>query len=237
MDIVNGKRFLEASGLNLFTVLAVDALPVSCREPLNGLDLDLQEYSSLVLMGSAGSPFWDRIQEEGVNSDHPFDERSRVLARLFVKNYLGNVGAELIYPSSLTVPLIELGNHAGWSFPSPMGLGIHRIYGTWFAFRAVLLIAATLPATKFVANSESPCLACIEKPCVRQCPASAVDAQGSFDVQSCTAYRQQENSRCQDRCLARMACPVGQKFQYRMPQMQYHARRSLESILKYNQKS
>ncbi|MFC1664350.1 hypothetical protein ACFL17_01805 [Pseudomonadota bacterium] len=237
MDLLGGRKFLDASGLNLFAVLAVDELPVSSRRALNSLNLDLQRYSSLVLIGSAGSSFWDQIQAQGLDGDHPFDDRSRELAWKFVKNYVGDVGAELVYPSSIPLPLIELGNHAGWSFPSQLGLGIHEIFGTWFSFRAVLLLAMKIPATKPVDNSESPCLSCISKPCVRQCPASAVKRQGAFNVRLCTSYRQQKKSHCQDRCLARIACPLGQNFQYSLSQMQYHARRSLASIINYSQKS
>ena len=237
MDLVNGQRFLEACGLNLFAVLAVDELSESCREGLDRLDLGLHQYSSLVLMGSAGRQFWDQLQAKGMHSDHPIDDRSRDLAWKFARNYAGGAGAELIYPSSMPIPLIELGRLAGWSQPSQLGLGIHEKFGTWFAFRAVLLITANLPRTKLPAHFVSACLGCAEKPCVRQCPVGAVNAHDTFGLHNCIRYRQQENSRCQDRCLSRSVCPVGYEFQYSVPQMQYHARRSLASILKYNQNS
>jgi len=235
MNLENGKRFLDASGLNLFAVLAVDGLPTSCRGLLLDLGLDLEKYSSLVLMGNAGTEFWDQIQGKELNINHPFDTHSTALATHFSENFLGDIRTEIIYPSSLPIPLIELGKHAGWSSPSQLGLGIHPSYGTWFAFRVVLLVAAKLPATNLNAGTESPCLNCIEKPCVEICPAT--DAHDDFDVHACVDYRQQAKSQCQDRCLARIACPVGIKFQYKIPQMQYHARRSLASILKYQRSS
>lgn len=237
MDLENGKQFLDASGLNLFAVLAVDRLPTSCSGPLLETGLDLGKYLSLVLIGNAGTKFWDQIQAQIQNVDHPFDTRSVALATQFAKDYLGDIRIELIYPSSLPLPLMEFGKLAGWSNPSQLGLGIHPSYGTWFAFRAIMLVAAKLPATNLKTEAESPCLNCIQKPCVEICPASATDAHNDFDVHACVDYRQQAKTQCQDRCLARIACPVGIKFQYKITQMQYHARRSLASILKYQRSS
>jgi ferredoxin len=69
------------------------------------------------------------------------------------------------------------------------------------------------------------------KPCVKQCPVNALTDQGDYDWKLCFNYRKQKHSLCQDRCLARMACPVAQQHAYTLEQIQYHYNLSRKHLL------
>jgi ferredoxin len=130
--------------------------------------------------------------------------------------------------SEFVIPLQQLGEAAGWSYPSPLGSGISPVYGVWFAYRAAFLIDADLPLV-YEEPAPAPCDSCLDKPCIQSCPVGAAQP-GAFDIEGCAGHRLGPDSPCADRCLARMACPYFPEQRYSLEQIRYHYGRSLESL-------
>ncbi len=68
------------------------------------------------------------------------------------------------------------------------------------------------------------------------CPAGAVTLETGFDVDACSVYRIGEESPCADKCLARLACPVGTEHTYGEAQMRHHYASGLESIRRWHKR-
>ena len=197
-------------------------------------------------MGHGGRALWPHVEHEAVmvqakmggqaavsgDIDHPIDAYAcRVITEILEEDLKGQ-RFEIIYPAGHTghpfYGLQDLGVVAGWHHTSPFLVGINPVWGSWYAYRAVVLTnshyqPASMPA------SPSPCSACRTDDCVVACPVGAVSRDG-FDMETCLQYRQTDGSHCQDKCLARMACPVGREHRYRQPQMSYHYHRSLSML-------
>ncbi len=214
-----GFQFLAAGGLNLAAVLDCAALPAELRAMMTAVPLE--RYQRLVLLGHGGRRLWEVLQESEQAASDPVDTYSRNLAQQFARDYLGDPETYWLYPNTPhLVPLQRLGALAGWSHPSPLGLGISPEFGVWFAYRAAFLVAANVPLHHAIPQP-SPCDRCADKPCISTCPVGAVQ-MGAFDVSGCWAYRTQPQSPCADRCHARMACPYFPEHRYSLPQIQYH---------------
>ncbi len=228
----SGQAYLQQQGLNLYAVFDCKTLPPEIKTQILQNDIDLESYARLVLLGNGGSDFWTALQRAEIQSEHPVDDFSIQVTQHFVDTYLGETQSLLLYPSEHFVPLQQLGTLAGWSHPSPLGLGINPKYGVWFAYRTAFLTTAPLPITP-VAPSSSPCDSCQDKPCITACPGQAVQGVGNFSIPACATYRVTDNSACADCCLSRMACPIGPEHRYDLEQIQYHYRYALNSIRLY----
>ena len=232
-----GRGFLDRNGINLLAVFDTHALAPELIAPLTAAGIDHAAFASLVLFGAGGRRFWDCLQDRlrvgDMHTDDPVDAFSAQLAQSFLAHYLGVTTWFQVYPGPIPVPLQKLGALAGWSHPSPLGVGIHPRFGTWFAYRGAYLIAGALPATPW-GTSEAPCAACVGKPCVRACPVGAVRVGGRFELEACIRQRLLPASSCETRCLSRLACPVGVAHRYTEEQLAYHGRRSIESIRRYS---
>ncbi len=219
MNIERGFQFLAAGGLNLAAVFDCAMLPTNMLTMTD--DVPWNAYQRLVLVGHGGRRMWEALQEKGMAENDPVDSYSRDLTQQFIHRYLDNPKTYWLYPSTPhLVPLQQLGALAGWSHPSPLGLGISPVFGVWFAYRAAFLVDADLPLRQ-VLHRPSPCDSCVDKPCISTCPVGAVK-MGAFDVAGCWGYRSQPQSPCQDRCLSRMACPYFPEHRYSLAQIQYH---------------
>ena len=204
------------------------------------------EIRSVALIGNSGRRLWnclpDVTGQEHLVDDYSCREVSRVLTK-----YLGETGWAILYPdrSGNTVPPLQyLGGRAGWHHPSPLGSGIHPQHGLWFAYRAVVVFAFELPESRLSvlhtadtnngnASGASPCVSCIDQPCIRSCPASALGIDRAPDLNACAGFRSAEQSPCAERCLARESCPVGVQSRYVDEQINYHYRQSLESLRRW----
>lgn len=215
------KLFLNERGFNLVAVLDCTQLPVDLQHQLAAEGLPVADYPRLVLMGSSGSSIWDHLQREWMERANPFDEYSVAVAEQFIHQCLDDAPSQLFYPGPSRVSLIRLGELAGWSHPSPLGLGINPEFGLWFAYRAAFVTAAPLPVTE-APQSMHPCESCSDKPCISACPAGAVSPNSAFDITACYTFRVSSNASCVDRCHSRMACPIGREYQYPLGQIQHH---------------
>jgi epoxyqueuosine reductase len=124
-----------------------------------------------------------------------------------------------------------LGALAGWHQSSPFWVGVDAEWGSWFAYRAVVLTDTALPVTPR-RERVSPCLTCADTPCVRACPAGALanGAMESCRLLACLNHRVQPASPCQDRCQARNACPIGVAHRYTDEQTAYHYLQSMPAV-------
>ena len=244
-----GAATLAAQGLNLSAVVLVASLPAAMIAPLDQAGHDLAPARRLVLLGNGGRTFWRALTADRAATkraptehpaEHPVDTFSLHLAREFVVHCGGNPddprSMEVLYPAPVEQPfplsLQALGEFVHWVHPSPLGLGIHPEFGLWNAYRAAFLTDLPLPVT-VAAPHASPCSACQEKPCVTTCPAAAVDPEVGLDLWGCSHFRLTPDSPCTERCLARLACPVGADQRYHADQIAYHYSHSLATIGAY----
>ncbi|MCB0129437.1 MAG: hypothetical protein KDD78_01250 [Caldilineaceae bacterium] len=249
----SGAATLAAQGLNLIAVVPMASLPAAMIAPLDQAGHDLAAARRLVLLGNGGRAFWHALTADQAATkrpptehpaehptEHPVDSFSLHLAREFVVHCGGNPddprSMEMLYPAPAEQPfplsLQALGEFVNWVHPSPLGLGIHPEFGLWNAYRAAFLTDLPLPVT-VAAPHASPCAACQEKPCVTTCPAAAVEAEAGLDLWGCSHFRLVTDSPCAERCLARLACPVGADHRYRADQIAYHYSHSLATIRAY----
>lgn len=221
---------LVAHGINLHAVFDLDALPDDIQAALRGCCDDLSRYRQLILFGHGGRQLWQSVAPliaAGESAD-PIDTYSQQqVAAWWAARYPG-LPYRVLYPGDAPVPLQRLGALAGWHHGSPFRVGINAQWGSWFAYRVLMLVdSAFAPTPKMV--GDPPCASCVSRPCVSACPAQAMAGDG-FAFEACVQYRLQPDSACRDRCLARQACPVGIEHRYDEAQLQYHYLRSLRSI-------
>lgn len=232
MNVAQGKKMLSEQGLNMLAILRAEMLPTTLGSALKETGIELQDYSSLILIGHSGNTMWQRLQERGDEGKAPVDEFSIFYAKLFVHKYLDGCEYIVLYPGELPIPLQQLGAIAGWHHSSPLGLGVNKTYGPWFGYRAALLVRTKLPVLVDQLG-ESPCTQCADKPCISTCPANALSYSELPNISSCVDYRMRERSPCELQCLARLACPVGTEFRYSDEQLNYFYGRSITAIKAY----
>jgi epoxyqueuosine reductase len=222
------EKLLEL-GFNLQATFLFAHLPGELRHEITRREPESARFQHLILLANGGPVFWQNMKRDpGVKVEEP-DPVDNYTTRV-VRNFFGN-DAIIVYPRNRMIPLRALGKLAGWHHDSPLGLGIHPIFGLWFAYRAVIMSHAifTPVADAIDGRSESPCESCRDKPCITACPASAVIESG-FEVQRCSDYRMEPDSSCQSRCISRLACPVGRAHRYVPDQMAYHYHHSIAAI-------
>lgn len=215
---------LNAQGLNLQAVFNVQDLPA---DVLNTLPQQENSYRQLLLIGHGGTLLWQQLALHGMAGEHPVDDFSQAQVAAWLDCEQAGSAYRFVYPGPTTIGLQRLGMLAGWHHASPFMVGINHQWGSWFAYRAVVLADTHFPPTPPL-NSPSPCSSCATRICVGQCPAKALD-QG-YDLRACLDYRLQPDSACRDRCLARNSCPVGEAHRYSDAQISYHYGLSMKAI-------
>lgn len=238
LDVPAIQAELGDSGLNLLNVFSLKTIAESMPE-----FEALEHYSHLLLIGSAGTDLWANLPRKYLDDgDDPVDSYSIDCVQTCLNGHLSQSQWSMLYPelsandaaAGFSVPLQKLGKLAGWHHPSPLGIGINGTHGLWFAYRVVVVIDANVPgAVEGNISSGSPCLSCEAKPCLSHCPAEALKADQPPDLNVCVTHRLAEDSSCASTCLARLACPVGLRFQYSEPQMAYFYDRSLASVRRW----
>lgn len=219
---------LDAVGLNLQAVFNLDDLPADIVGRLRGLDAPASRYRQLILVGHAGKALWEAVQASGRVSADPIDAFSVQQVAQWLDANLAGCACEIIYPGNTPVGLQTLGRIAGWHHPSPFMVGINEAWGSWYAYRVVVLAASDLPPSTPL-PSRSPCDSCLARPCVSSCPAGAL-ASGVFALDRCLAYRQTAASSCAATCLARVSCPVGAAHRYDDAQLAHTYSISLRTV-------
>lgn len=239
---------LEQQGFNLCAAIACASIKQTIESE------EIPDHGRLLLFAAAGGQLWKLLLDDLNANDpetgaasvaatgkrkrpqwqaadtHVVDDFSSKRVLRAAAEFLSSYRCQLLYPGDTKILLPALGEYLGWSHQSPLGLGIHPQFGLWFAYRVLCWTDAPIDVNSDIDSQSSPCASCQDKPCVRVCPAGAVSANSSFDLKSCAEFRLQENSICADRCLARLACPVGTSYQHSQEQHGYHQMRSLAGL-------
>ena len=216
---------LDAHGLNLQADFDVQDLPADVRATLP-VD-SIAPFRQLLLVGNYGGALWQQLKSAEMAGEDPIDTFSRKHITAWLRRHMPKARFHVVYPGPQFIGLQQLGTLAGWHHPSPFMVGINAQWGSWFAYRAAVLLDADLPCTPLL-TGHSPCESCVARPCVSSCPAGALS--GSFNLSACLGYRQQPQSACRDRCLARNNCPVGEGDRYTDAQIAYHYGHSMAVI-------
>ena len=231
MDNVPLQSLLDEAGLNRQHVFNLADLPDEVLAPLGVAGHERQ----LILFGHAGRQLWRRVQAEGLDAQHPIDEYSIRTVQAWLRQALPQAQARFVYPHGLPagqhLGLQKLGAFAGWHHASPFMVGIDAKWGSWFAYRAVIVTDTQLPLSA-VQDLGHPCLTCETRACISACAGRALEA-GCMDVQACFAQRLKPDSVCALSCTARLACPVGAEHRYDERQIAHGAKYSLAAIREY----
>lgn len=227
------SSILNDAGLNCHAVWDVATLAPAVKEALLAHCPQAASYRQLILIGHGGTRFWRALQASGCDlvrteNAHPVDAFTIATVQEFLRTESAPAAYQIVYPGDSTISLQELGKLAGWHHASPFMVGINASFGSWFAYRALVLADTALPVLEPI-YTESPCASCSARPCVNACPAHALD-DGRFDLKKCIDYRQQADSLCNNTCVARTSCPVAGEHRYTEAQMHYHYGRSLQAI-------
>lgn len=160
----------------------------------------------------------------------PIDAYTVACVRRFFASQAPGVAYRILYPGVPSVGLQALGQLAGWHHAAPFMVGIDPQWGSWFAYRALIVAASDFPLSAPQTHAH-PCAACSVPVCRTACPAAAL--QASFDLAACTDFRLQPASPCATNCLARRACPLGRQHAYDESQMQHSYGRSLQALRRW----
>jgi epoxyqueuosine reductase len=225
---------LAMYGLNLHAVFAVASLSAQVLDTLGLTDDERLQFRQVILIGHQGRDFWAALQRRGMHGAHPVDQFVTERVDAWMKGPLQGPAWRQVFPGSDLVGLQSLGALAGWHHSSPFWVGVDAEWGSWFAYRAVVLADTDLALTAR-REATSPCATCADQPCIKACPAGALNSEPTQggDLQRCLNFRKHPDSRCQDRCLARNACPVGAAHRYADSQTTYHYLHSLQVIRKH----
>lgn len=222
---------LSADGLNLVAVFNIADLPTDLLDVLKRQCAQLCSYTQLILFAHGGTAFWKALQTYGMKGDNPVDTFTMACISDCFARKLADHRYEMLYPGHRGLNLQKLGELAGWHHGSPFMVGVNAGWGSWFAYRAVVLADTQFSVTP-VMQGGSPCLRCESKPCITACPADAM-RDGEFSLQACMGYRKSEGSLCRSQCLARQACPVASQHRYSDEQINYHYSVSMRVIEDY----
>lgn len=221
-----GEALAEA-GLNRQFVFDLGDLPEATRKTLG----DTTGFHQLILLGHAGQRLWECVQASGMASEHPIDDYTVRTVEAWLSENMPGRAYRIVYPGEQPVGLQALGKLAGWHHTSPFMIGIDAEWGSWYAYRAAVLIDFQFQVF-FPVDRGNPCLDCKTTPCITACPADAL-AGGQFNLPACSGFRMQPESPCAEGCLARQACPVGTEHRYEVTQIAHSYRRSLAMLRQY----
>ncbi|MFA7267976.1 MAG: hypothetical protein WC073_01405 [Sterolibacterium sp.] len=222
---------LNGAGLNRQAVFNIDDLPAEAAESVRACATAGHVARQLILLGHSGTKLWDCVKASGIESENPIDDFSiQAVERWFAACHPEN-SYQILYPGVHRIGLQQLGQLAGWHHATPFMVGIDREWGTWYAYRAVVLADTAFEPTPAVVG-ESVCKTCQHRVCIASCPGSALD-DGEFNLEKCVAYRKQDGSGCKSTCLARISCPVGRTHRYCDEQIRHTYSISMRCIERY----
>jgi len=227
------NELLLKNGLNLQAVFNLKDLPQTLSDKIQATHTDASAFKQLIVFAHGGKDMWQAMQtSDYAHTKDPIDSFSKDVVHTYFKQELTKHIFQFIYPDKQqNIPLKELGELAGWHHPTPFRVGINEVFGSWFAYRAVVLADTHLPSTPKI-DLPSPCDTCVDKPCITICPAKALEG-GDLSLPTCLNYRLEEGSKCTSTCLSRLICPIAKEHRYTSKQIKYHYDISMQSIKQY----
>ena len=224
-------KCFNGKGLNCQAIFNINSLPTDIVDSLTSEGVDLSGFTQLIILAHRGTELWQHIQPILKQSSDPIDDFSAAVVTDFFQYKMPDRQYAIIYPGERIIGLQHLGELAGWHYPSPFRVGINVEWGSWFAYRIVLLADTNFEPTSKM-DSFSPCIGCEAKVCITSCPAESFDEQ-DFVLAACIEYRLKPDSLCRDKCLSRLSCPVAKAMQYSDEQLHYHYSFSMKAIERY----
>lgn len=222
-------QYFNEKGLNIHAIFNISELPIDILGGIDNLDVGTDNFSQLIVIGHLGEKLWTHVkQSQYILEDNPVDDFSVQAVRDYFNSYCPDHKYKILYPSEAVIGLQQLGVHAGWHHASPFSVGINEQWGTWFAYRVVVLTNTNFLSTKTF-ESDSPCIDCKDQPCIAACPANAFDVK-ELNFNLCIDYRKHKGSKCKNTCLSRISCPVGREYRYTEEQVNYHYGISMKTI-------
>jgi len=225
------------AGLNMLAVFDLDTLPAEIIQHIQLDETELAQYKQVLVFGHGGKDMWQALQQSPFLQDNnPIDSFSIDVVQNYFRQEQAGCSYHQLYPSPVrNIPLQSLGRLAGWHHASPFRIGINAEYGSWYAYRVVVLANTDLTSTTAM-DAASPCLSCEEKNCIPACPANALQA-GDLSLQQCMEYRSEHDSRCKSQCVSRLSCPIATEHRYCSEQINYHYNLSMKTIEDYQKGS
>ena len=176
----------------------------------------------VVVVGNIGGAMWPNFGAGRRPGSDPLDDWTRATLTPIAASF----GASFVHPSDEPFqPFQRWAQRADDVWQSPIGLLIHGEFGLWHAYRGAFLFPESVSGLPAVGVAVSPCLSCIDQPCLSTCPVDAF-SPGGYDSDTCSAHvRSGADPDClHDGCAARRACPVGVDLVYGAEQMEFHMR-------------
>ncbi len=162
---------------------------------------------SVALLSPDEPAWWPHLKTMPEWQDGQPDPVDRWSARV-LSQIAGNCGGTAILPSDGPpyAPFYSWALESGRCHSSPVRLLVHAEAGLFISFRG----AIALPFCVALPALASPCLSCVDRPCLTACPAAALGAEG-YDVPACHSFLDRpEGADClTGGCRVRRACPVG----------------------------
>lgn len=232
MNHIESPLLLNA-GLNMLAVFDLESLPADILQSIQLDKIALDSYKQLLVFAHGGKDMWQALQQSTfLDDENPIDSFSIDTVKSWFEQEQNACRYHLLYPSPVrNIPLQALGKLAGWHHASPFRIGINAEYGSWYAYRVVVLADTALTPTTAM-EAASPCLSCEDQVCIPACPANALQG-GDLSLQQCMDYRLEHDSRCKSQCISRLACPVATEHRYSIEQINYHYDLSMKMIEQY----
>lgn len=214
MNAEDIETALAPFGLKLRGIVAINSDEIR--------DYDFAGQRSLALVGNIGSSFWSEFIQSKEYLDceaNPLDRWSVRVANELAPMLNGRPVFPFQGPPYL--PFQQWAKRAEALHQSPIGLMMHPQYGLWHAYRFGLLFVEEFETEPV--QQDSPCLSCVDQPCLNTCPVGAFSVDG-YDVDSCVNYLEETpGADCfLHGCIARYSCPAGRSFRYVEEQSRFH---------------
>lgn len=179
--------------------------------------------ASVLLVGQGGARPWPHFLRWRKNQPGDLLDPLDTWCREVIGAVGRAFGARAVSPSDRPyLPFQKWAMRAEGLRPSPLGILMHPEYGLWHAYRGALLFDVTI-AVETPRKPNHPCDLCVEKPCLKHCPAGAY-SEASFAYGDCLDHvKSPAGIACMTGgCLDRNACPHGQAYRYPAEVQAFH---------------
>jgi hypothetical protein len=209
--------------LKPFGLFLIGALQVSPQDQVPDIS-ENQPARQLLLIGNGGSSLWPAFSHSPEYRDGKADPLDRWSTR--VGNHIAAMleGRALFpFDGPPYAPFLSWAGKTGQVLPSPVLMSMRARFGLWHAYRFAVALPELQADPAAKSKFESPCLSCVDKPCLKACPVSAF-VNESYRVDRCMDYLlANTQSACRKLgCEARRACPVGIGYTYLPAHAKFH---------------